>query len=304
MKILVTGSNGLIGQKIINHFLHLGNVGIIAASGNPSRYNIKNQNVKYETFDLLDKTRIKEIFTLYKPDVIINSAAVTQVDECEINESYCRSVNVGAVEYMAGLAREFGAFFLQLSTDFVFNGHNGPYNENAIPDPVSKYGISKLEAEKIIIRSRIKYAIVRTILVYGFTAMAPRQNLVTWVIESLKAGKKIRVVSDQFRTPTLAEDVATGCSLIIQKKHEGLFHIGGIDTLSPYQMAVETARCFELDENLVENVLTIDFPQPGKRPMRTGLIIDKARKLLGYEPCRFEKGLSILKKQYEDFHRQ
>jgi dTDP-4-dehydrorhamnose reductase len=196
MKVLVTGSNGLIGQKIINSLSLSPDNYIIAASRNRPVGKYEQPNIHIHTFDLVDKNRVKEIFIKHKPDVLINTAAVTQVDDCELNENYCRSVNTGAVEYLVKLAKDSGTFFLQLSTDFVFNGKNGPYSEDDMPDPISIYGRSKLDAESIIISSGIKHAIVRTILVYGYSDILPRQNIVTWVIYSLKAGKKIRVVSD------------------------------------------------------------------------------------------------------------
>ena len=296
MTILLTGANGLIGRKIIEYFSRINKIRLIATSKGEQRFRLPRGFI-YESFNITDKKRGFELFRQYKPEIIINSAAITQADECELNEEKCRSVNVEAVQTLVDLSNEFKSFFLQLSTDFVFNGNHGPYREEDLPDPVSIYGLSKWDAEKFVLKSPGEKAIARTILVYGYIESASRKNLVTWVIDSLTNGKVIKVVSDQIRTPTLAEDVASGCCSIALQKHHGLFHIAGKDTLSPYEMAVRTARFFKLDESLIEKVTTSYFPQPAKRPMVTGLVINKAMKILKFKPHSFEEGLGVIKQQ-------
>ncbi len=303
MKILLTGANGLIGQKILHCITGEENVQVIATSKIASRIDL-HQNFVFETLDITDKKTGEKIFEKYEPNIIINCAAMTQADECENDRKKCREVNIAGVRKLLELAADNKSFFLQLSTDFVFNGKNGPYKEEDPPDPVSYYGNTKWEAEKLIRNSGLSYAIVRTILVYGFLKSASRKNLVTWVLESLKNGQKIKVVSDQIRTPALAEDVASGCISILKNRHEGIFHIGGKDTMSPYDMAIQTANFFNLDVSLIERVSTSFFPQPAKRPLITGLCIDKAKKELNYKPHSFQEGLMIIKSQLEKNQRQ
>jgi dTDP-4-dehydrorhamnose reductase len=299
MKILLTGSNGLIGRKIIQYVSSIPDIDLVATSTGNARF-IYPGKLIYEPFDITDDSRGKKLFDQYKPDAVINCAAITQADDCEINEDKCKKVNIEAVEKLVDLSIKHDSFFLQLSTDFVFNGKQGPYSENDQPDPVSKYGLSKLESEKRVLESGVNGAVVRTILVYGYTGSASRNNLVTWVIKSLSKHEGIKVVFDQIRTPTLAEDVAKACFVIAKNKHTGIFHIGGKDRLSPYEMAVKTARFFRLDESLIQRVPTSTFPQPAKRPMITGLIIEKARSVFGYDPQSFEEGLEIVRKQIAD----
>jgi dTDP-4-dehydrorhamnose reductase len=145
--------------------------------------------------------------------------------------------------------------------------------------------------------SGIDFAIARTVLVYGVAHDMSRSNIILWVKSSLEQGKKIQVVNDQWRTPTLAEDLAMGCALIIDKDESGVFNISGKDFLNPYQMAVKTAAFFGLDSSLIEEVDGSRFSQPAKRPPRTGFFIDKAISRLGYAPRTFDEGIAIVAQQ-------
>ncbi|NQZ78812.1 MAG: sugar nucleotide-binding protein, partial [Ekhidna sp.] len=189
------------------------------------------------------------------------------------------------------------AFFIHLSTDFIFDGKNGPYTEDDLPNPLSTYGESKLKSERILQKSGLKHAVIRTVLVYGIVKDMSRSNIILWVKKSLEEKKNIRVVNDQWRTPTLAEDLAKGCALIAEKELEGVFNISGRDLLTPYDIAIATADFFDLDKSLIEEVDGSIFTEPAKRPAKTGFILDKAKRELGYEPVSFNEGLSILNHQ-------
>jgi dTDP-4-dehydrorhamnose reductase len=171
--------------------------------------------------------------------------------------------------------------------------------ENEPAKPVNYYGESKLAAEELVKKSSTPWAILRTVLVYGITRDMSRSNIVLWVKSSLEQGKKINVVNDQFRTPTLAEDLAVGCYLAATKNAEGIYNISGKDFLSPYEIAIHTARFFELDETLINKADSTTFKQPAKRPLITGFNIEKARKELGYEPHSFIQGIGVIAKQLE-----
>ena len=186
---------------------------------------------------------------------------------------------------------------MQVSTDFVFDGSFGPLDESANPNPVNYYGKCKLAAEERVKQKAKSWAIVRTVLVYGITHNMSRSNIILWVKKSLESGENIQVVTDQWRTPTLAEDLAIGCYLIAMKKAQGIYHISGKDMLSPYEMAIKTADFFNLDQSLIHQTDASQFTQPAKRPPKTGFVIDKARKVLGYEPRSFEEGLKVLQSQ-------
>ena len=227
----------------------------------------------------------------------LNTAAMTQVDQCETQREACWKTNVLAVENLVHASRRYNAHMIHVSTDFIFDGKQEMLDENAIPHPVNYYGESKLAGENVVRQSDISWCIIRTVLVYGVTRDMSRSNIVLWVKKSLEQGKSIQVVNDQWRTPTLAEDLAQGCYLAALKKAKGIFNISGRDYLSAYEIAIRTADFFKLNKSLINETDSTKFTQPAKRPPRTGFIIEKARKELGYEPHSFEDGLRTMATQ-------
>jgi dTDP-4-dehydrorhamnose reductase len=247
--------------------------------------------------DITDKVQVREVIDRIQPTVIIHTAAMTNVDMCESAKDDCWKQNVNAVEYLVEAAERNNTFLLHVSTDFIFDGKNGPYKEDAEANPISFYGWSKYAAEKIVINSNIRWAIARTVLVYGIAHDMSRTNIILWVKKSLEDGKNIKVVTDQWRTPTLAEDLAKGCALIAEQEAEGIFNISGKDFLTPYEMAIMTADYFGLDKSLISQADSTTFTQPAKRPPRTGFDLTKSREVLGYEPVSFTEGIGILADQ-------
>jgi len=295
MKILVTGANGLLGQKLVSLLQEKENIELIATARGKSV-----QTITRGTFYMLnvtDKNQVDTLISATKPDVIIHTAAMTQVDDCETNRDACVLNNVTAVEHLIEACSKNKVHLVHVSTDFIFDGTHGPLDETAEPNPVNFYGESKLAAEKLIQASNISWSILRTVLVYGVTNDMSRSNIVLWVKKSLEEKKRISVVNDQWRTPTLAEDLAQGCYLAAIKKARGVFNISGKDFMSPFDIAVQTAEFFKLDKTLIQATDSTKFKQPARRPMKTGFIIDKAKKELGYEPHSFFEGLEILSKQ-------
>lgn len=290
MKILVTGANGLLGQELLDQLLQK-NYEIVAVSKGQSRLQPSlSQKVSYHELDITDGIACQQLITELRPDVIIHAAAMTQVDECELNKIDCYNVNVTATRFLIEAAKEVRSRFVYVSTDFIFDGSAGPYREDDDPKPVNYYGSTKLSAETEVIESGLDWSIVRTVLVIG-NAFGTRSNIISWVRDKLKNGEKIRVVDDQFRTPTFTEDLARGITLVIEKNARGIYHISGQDLLTPYQIALKTAAHFNLDHSLIEKADVSSFSQPAVRPPRTGFYIDKAKKDLGYEPLSFDEGL-------------
>lgn len=290
MKVLVTGANGLLGQELVELLLKE-NYEVIATSKGPSRLRMPaGTNVVYQDFDITDGMASQIVLNKYKPDIIIHAAAMTQVDECELNKIDCYNINVTATRFLIEAAKEIGATFLYVSTDFIFDGLSGPYKEDDEPKPLNYYGSTKLSAETEVMESGLHWSIVRTVLVIG-NSQSTRSNIISWVKDKLNKGEKIKVVDDQFRTPTFTEDLAKGILLVIKKNAKGIFHISGKDLLTPYQIAIQTAEHFRLDQLLIEKADATSFSQPALRPPRTGFYIDKARKELGYEPLSFQEGL-------------
>ncbi len=298
LKVLITGANGLLGQKLMEQLIPDSKVEVIGTGRGRARLSgLGRKSVLWKEMDVTDRTQVLEVFAEIKPDAVIHTAAMTQVDDCEQDHAQCRKANVDAVSNLIEACRIFDAHLVHLSTDFIFDGEAGPYSEEALPNPINYYGRTKLEAENLIKESGIKWTIVRTVLVYGIANDMSRSNIILWVKKSLEEGKTIKVVNDQWRTPTLAEDLAVGCILIVKKGELGIFNISGKDFLTPFEMAIQTADYFDLDKSLISEVDSTIFTQPAKRPPKTGFIIDKAKKVLGYNPKSFMEGIAILSKQ-------
>jgi len=297
MKILITGSNGLLGQHLVKMLIEHTAYEVVATGKGNCRLPFKPTALyNYYPLDITDGVAVQTFIKLHKPDVVVHAAAMTQPDPCELNPIDCWEVNVTATRFLIDAAEEVKAFFIFLSTDFVFDGLNGPYTETDIPGPVNYYGSSKLAAEKSVMESSLlQWAIVRTVLVYGNILVGNRSNVISWVKENLEQEKPIKVVGDQWRTPTYVEDLAKGILLVIQKKETGIYHISGEEGLSPYDMAVATADYLHLDKSLMTKVDASIFTQPAPRPLKTGFIIEKAKKILEYQPLTFKEAL---KKMY------
>jgi len=293
--ILVTGANGLLGQKLTLLLDRDPTVRTMATAKGPLTVPLKNG--EYFQLDISDAAAVNKVIGTTRPDVVINTAAMTQVDACETDRDGCWKNNVTAVGFLVDACRDVGAHFIQLSTDFVFDGTHGPLDESAVPNPLSHYGASKLAAEEIVTKSNLSWTVIRTVLVYGVSQDQTRSNIVLWVKKSLEEGKAIRVVDDQWRTPTLAEDLAMGCMLAATKKAVGIFHISGSDMMTPYDIAIQTADFFDLDKSLITKTDSTQFRQPAVRPPRTGFIIDKAIRELGFTPHTFAEGLKVVASQ-------
>lgn len=290
--VLVTGANGLVGQAIVKQ-LEKANYTIVATSKNPQTF--ISDVCLFECVDLTNISEFEYIAGKHKPDVIVHCAALSKPDECEQNQPVCWKMNVEAVETIARYCEKNKTFLVYMSSDFVFSGIEGIYDENVEPYPVSFYGRSKFEGENIVRAIVTSYAIIRTSLVYGTVENNIRSNFVLWVRNALTEGKQIKVVADQYRTPTYNIDIAKAINEIIDKKTIGIYNIAGKDYLSVYDIAIETAEVFGLDKTLITPVATISLHETAKRPPKTFLKIDKAYRDLHYAPLYLSEGLNDLK---------
>jgi len=292
MKILVTGANGLLGQHLTKMLLETTDHVIVATGrGNNRLSYAANERYNYYSLDITDGMAVNEFLLHHQPGIIIHAAAMTQPDPCELNPVECWNVNVTATRFLVSAAEMIQAKFIYVSTDFVFDGTAGPYKETDTPNPVNYYGSSKLAAEKSVMESTLSWAIVRTVLVYGNILVGNRSNMVSWAKENLEQHKPIKVVSDQWRTPTYVEDLAKGILLVVEKNATGIYHISGEEGMSPFDMATAVADYLHLDKSLMTEVNADTFTQPAQRPLKTGFVIDKAKQDLGYQPISFTEAL-------------
>lgn len=293
MKILITGSNGLLGQKIVAQCLK-NQFDFLATSKGGNR-NSKCPNDLFKELDITEPDEIAKVFNLYQPTHVIHTAAITNVDYCELNPSECRQVNVEAVGFLFEASKKAGAHFQLLSTDFVFNGEKGNYEENDAPDPLSVYAKSKVDAEAILLADVYQnWSIVRTIIVYGIGENLSRTNIVCWAKDALSKGQEMNIVDDQYRAPTWADDLAWACIRICTLNEKGIFHICGPEIMSIYQIVERVAKHFNFSTQSLKKVSSSNLNQPAKRPPKTGFNLQKAKSVLGYQPKSLEETLDLI----------
>jgi dTDP-4-dehydrorhamnose reductase len=295
-KVLVTGSNGLLGQKLTERILAKNDFELIATAKGSNRYSQK-EGYLYAEMDILDEANVMEVITKIKPDAVINTAAMTNVDSCETEKEACWALNVKSVEYLIKACKVNDVQLVHLSTDFIFDGLAGPYKEDDAPCPVSFYGESKLAAELLLQESDIDWTVLRTIIVYGIVNDMSRSNIVLWAKGALEKGNPINIVNDQWRMPTLAEDLAEICLLAAEKRAKGVFNASGKDMMSIMELVEQVADFYKLDKSLIHPISSAFLNQVAKRPVKTGFILDKSIKELGYNPHSFTEGMQIMEAQ-------
>ncbi len=297
-RFLITGSNGLLGQKLIKELINQ-KINFVATSKTNNK--IVDLNFDFEVLDITNKAEINYILENHKPDVIINTAAISNVDDCKKNYQECLNTNVKALEYLVDYCNANDCHLVHLSSDFVYSGNNYINKEDDIlSSAVNYYGNTKIEGEKLLSSRCKKYSIVRTSLVYGYNKNSARSNIVLWVKASLEANKKINVTSNHYRTPTLAEDLAKACINLALKEKTGIYNISGKENISVYEFALKIAKIFNLNENLISPIHSSKINEYDKRPEKTSLDIYKAIIDINYNPKSLNEGLEIVLKQTEE----
>ncbi len=293
MIVIITGANGFLGQHL-SLFLNDKTISVIATGRGPFR--IENTNfpgVKYIAADITKASETDNLLLENKPDWVIHCAAMSKPNDCHTNRDECILQNVTGTKNIIDSCKKTGAKLIYLSTDFIF-GENGPHSEEDTPDPLNFYGESKLMAETLVKNSGLHWAIVRPVLIYGKQLAGTPPSFLHWVKSSLENNHPIKVVNDQYRTPTAVTDICEGIYAIINQNYQGIFHLSGNEILTPYQMATTLAKEYGLDESLITPVTSDTFPEPVKRAKRSGLKNDKAKKILGFNPVSFEEGLKTI----------
>ena len=294
-RILVFGSNGMLGQKAIEFYSTISDYEILASSFEDKSF---LEHVNYLQCDLSNRNEVKKIVYDFCPDYILNAAAFTNVDLCETERETAWKINVKGVEYIAESARVIDAHLVHISTDYVFDGKNGPYLENDLPNPLGYYARTKLASENALKISGIRNTIIRTNVLYGTTKHG-RPDFVKWVVDSLKAKKQIRIVTDQINNPTFIDDLVQAINKVFESKREGIYNIGGSDFLSRYDFTLMIADYFNLDKNLIVPIKTEELNQAARRPLKSGLITIKAQSELGYKPHSILQTLELIKEELQ-----
>jgi len=282
--ILLTGAYGQLGLSFYKLF--------------HSKYEIycsgRNYNLKSGIYlDITNPIMYDEVLKFVKPDLVINFAALTNVDLCEQKPELAYSINLGGLTNLVDL---FDGPIIQISTDYVFNGENGPYEENDITNPINVYGTSKLESEKILLEHSKENLVIRTNVLYDYSDNSSASFL-NWVIESLKKENEINIVEDQWNNPTWTSSLAVVIDRAVDEGLSGLIHWGDGDWINRYEFANKIANTFSLKTSLIKPILTTELNQIANRPLKSGLKTDFAQKNLNLEPPTIEQCLDSIKRQ-------
>jgi dTDP-4-dehydrorhamnose reductase len=294
-KILLTGANGLLGQKLIEYFSP--DFEILAVDLHDSAKTAFAVG-DYTRCDLTQRDAIYEVIKRFRPHYVINTAAYTDVDGSEEHKEVCWKVNAISVEHLANAAKAVAAPVIHLSTDYVFDGLADRYTEESRPNPLGYYGRSKLAGENLLIGSGADWTIVRTMVLYG-VAIDVAPNFATWLVEQLGNNKTVRIVDDQYGHPTISDDLASAILQIVQQRKTGMYHVAGSDYVSRLDFAHCLADVFDFDRSLICRIKTDELAQKALRPMRSRFDLSKAENELGITTRDMKSALELFKQQLQ-----
>ena len=291
LKLLVTGASGLYGSKLAE----------LSTARNFQVYSGYSQDQPaYGTpihFDVSDKTRVKEAFQKVNPEVVVHAAALTDVDKCELEKELAWKINVEGTSNIAEAAKESHAFLVYISTDYVFDGEKGHYEETDKTHPINHYGLTKLESERIVKDIFGEYCVARGSVIYGSAPAARKVNFALWVLNKLKRNEQVRIVTDQWNSPTLNTNLAEMTLEIIKRRLSGTFHLSGATRVNRYDFAKLIAQTFSLDADLVKPSTSAEFSWAAKRPRDSSFNTAKAQQMLKSKPLQIYPALERMKQE-------
>jgi dTDP-4-dehydrorhamnose reductase len=291
LRILITGASGLYGSKLAKISL---SQGLEVYSTDVQELSVYGNFLK---LDITDKPSVEDAFSKVKPNVVVHAATLTDVDKCETNKDLAWKINVEGTRNIIEAAKKQDTFVIYISTDYVFNGEKGFYKETDKPDPIQYYGYTKLKAEEVVQDALSEYFIGRPSVIYGSTPAAGKVNFVLWVIDKLRKGERIKIVDDQYNTPTLNTNIAEMTLEVAKRKLTGVFHLCGATRIDRLSFAKSIAKTFDLDASLIDSAKSSDFSWPAKRPADSSLDTSKAQKTLTAKPLELDKALEQLKQE-------
>lgn len=290
MRLLITGASGLYGSKL-SQIIEKDCEVYSGYSRDPPTYGIPLQ------FDISNKNQVEHAFKKVHPDVVVHAATLTDVDGCETNKELAWKTNVEGTRNTAEAAKACDAFLFYVSTDYVFNGEKGNYTETDPPDPINYYGLTKLKAEELVENLIDEYCIARTSVIYGATPAVGKINFALWLLNKLRKKESVKIVVDQWNSPTLNTNLAEMTLEIIQRRMAGVYHLCGATRISRYDFAKSIASVFNLDPALITPSASSNFSWAAKRPKDSSLNVEKAQNALRNKPLSVDQALSRLRSE-------
>jgi len=291
MRLLITGGSGLLGSKISGIAVQKG---YETYSGYNEHETINGTPIK---LDICNKESVNEAFKRIKPEAVVHAAALTNVDKCEEYMDLARKVNIEGTKNILESSERNNAFTVYISTDYVFSGEKGLYKEIDKPKPINYYGLTKLEGEKIVTKSATEWCIVRPSVIYGSRPAAGKENFALWVLNKLKKREPMKIITDQWVSPTLNINLADMILEIIERKLTGFYHLAGATPINRYNFALLIAEKFRIDNSPISPSKSNEMEWIAKRPKNTSLNVEKALKKLKNKPLKIEDALDNLRNE-------
>jgi dTDP-4-dehydrorhamnose reductase len=289
LKLLVTGASGLVGHKVAQLALDKGHEVYSIYKEHPTNFG------KPIKLDLTNQSQVSQTITKLEPQAIVHTAAYTDVDGCEINKDMAWKVNAEATKHLAMVSANLNSHLAYVSTDYIFDGEKGLYLEEDQPNPVSYYGYTKLKGEEFVKEHAEKWCITRASVIYGWGTS--KLNFATWLINNLNQGKEVKVLTDQYVSPTLNTNLAEMLLEITGKKTTGTLHTAGATRISRHEFALKLAKVFNLNRDLIKPAKTDQMQWRAKRPTDSSLNVSKATAQLNAKPLKLNQALEIMKKE-------
>lgn len=290
LKILVTGASGLLGTKFCQIALRKNHVVYAAFSQHKPSFGTPVE------LDILDQKVLHQAFDKIQPEAVVHSAALTDVDKCEMEKELAWKTNFEATANLARLCKKSSAFLVYVSTDYVFNGEKGMYAETDPPSPINYYGLSKLKGEESV-QALDNYCVARGSIIYGSTHAIGKTNFALWLLEKLRKKEEVKIVTDQWNSPTLNVNMAEMITEALEKRKTGIFHMAGATRLSRLEFAQNLAKAFNLDAKYITPVQSKNMKWVAKRPRDSSLNVKKADQTLTYKPRKIPEALEEMKKE-------
>jgi dTDP-4-dehydrorhamnose reductase len=294
MRITVTGANGLVGSRLCRWLVVEGHTVTAVARGERRTVG----DFEYLSCDLTDPDAVARALAAARPEVVVHTASMTEVDACERNPDAAWAANTLAAAHVARNARVTGAHLLHVSTDYVFDGQEGPYDEAARPNPSGAYARTKWLGEEAVRLLAGSWAIARTAVVYGYPP-SQRSNFGSWLLGTLREGRTARLFVDQYVSPSLALNVAEQLAELGERRLQGVWNVAGAEVVNRMEFGEALVDVFGLDRRLLVPSKIADAGMASPRPPRSGLRVDKALGTLKARPLGLRASLEQFRAEVE-----